>query len=111
MKSVTILASLVLFALVGTAQAQQKGTWELGVDNVIAVDLVQELGLSESRTDIDLILPGLSWRFGYFASPLISVEVPFGLLYSKTGNDGGSDTALFTGLNLLYSMQSGLFLA
>lgn len=117
-KRVTVLAALAMFALVGTAQAQQQGTIEIGVDNALGFDLVQQLDdpadpsfapLIESRTDFNFYLPAIFWRFGYFASPQFSIELPIGFLLQSTGDNGGTDYAFQSGLNFLYNMDSGLY--
>ncbi len=113
--SVLMAAALAMFVMADTAAAQQQGTIEIGVDNALSFNLVQafkvgEVEVAESRTDFDFLLPSFYWRFGYFATPAISIEVPLGIEYFKTGNDGGSDMALVAGLNALYNLPSGLFL-
>jgi len=117
MKKLAVLLSavLALVLMTETAQAQQQGTIEIGVDNALSFNLVQaftveSVELAESRTDIDFFLPAFYWRFGYFASPMFSIEIPVGFLLASTGNSGGTDYMLDAGLNVLYNMESGLFL-
>jgi len=117
-KRVTVLAALAMFALVGTAAAQQQGTIEIGVDNAFGFDLVQKLDnptdpsfapIVESRTDVNFFLPAVFWRFGYFASPQFSIELPIGFILNSTGDNGGTDYFLQTGLNFLYNLESGVY--
>lgn len=113
-KRVTVLAALVLFAFASAANAQEQGTIEIGFDNAFSLHLVQDLKFNdvvveESRSDFDFMVPGIYWRFGYFASPQISIEPVLGFLLSSTGNDGGTDYLFNIGLNVLYNLPSGMY--
>ncbi|UCF20749.1 MAG: outer membrane beta-barrel protein [Gemmatimonadota bacterium] len=87
---------------------------EIGVDNAIVVDLVQEFKvddvvLGESRTDIGFSLPFSFWRFGFFVNENISIEPGIGFQLISIGDDGGTSYDFNGTVDILYNMPSNLY--
>jgi hypothetical protein len=110
--AVTILVLLVA----APSLAQEQGTWEFGFDAGLGAEFysdVRSLGASGDLTVLRADLPGSSWRFGYFMTPFLSIEVPLRLSYS---NHSGAvyftewDYSIGTGLGLIYNAPSGSFI-
>jgi hypothetical protein len=87
---------------------------EIGVDNALAIQLIQEFKVGDvvvdsSRTDISFDLPFSFWRFGFFVNENISIEPAIGVSFVSFGNDGGSLTLFNGGVDILYNMPSNVF--
>jgi hypothetical protein len=87
---------------------------EIGVDNAIGIDLVQEFDIegvtvAESRTDIGFTLPFGMWRFGFFVNENISIEPAVGINYASIGDDGPSLLGINGMVDVLYNLPSNLY--
>lgn len=108
-KRVTVLAALVLFAFASAANAQQKGTIEIGADNAIGYSITGKLFDVEQSDVLFAAIPFGVWRFGFFVNEQFSIEPSLGFGYFSFSDDGGSVMDLSFGADVVYNMPSGLF--
>jgi hypothetical protein len=110
MKGATILVALAMFALVSTAQAQQKGSIEIGADNAIGYDITSTLNDVEQVDVLFVVVPFGFWRFGFFLNEKISIEPGLGFQLLSLTDDAGSLWSLSGSADLLYHLQPSLFI-
>ncbi|HSG81017.1 MAG TPA: hypothetical protein VLC48_02100 [Gemmatimonadota bacterium] len=109
MKRVTLLVVLAVFAMIGTAQAQEKGAIEIGADNAIGYDITGKLADFEQPDQLFVVIPFGYWRFGFFLNEKISIEPGVGFQFISLTDDAGSGFTLTGTADLLYHLQPNLF--
>ncbi|NIN73002.1 MAG: outer membrane beta-barrel protein [Gemmatimonadetes bacterium] len=108
-KRVTVLAALVLFAFASAAEAQQKGTIEIGADNAIGYVITSKFQDAEVPDALFATVPFGTWRLGFFINEQFSIEPSLGFDFVSLTDDAGSAMALDFTADVVYNMPSGLF--
>lgn len=109
MKRVTLLVVLGMFAVIGTAQAQQKGAVEIGTDAIFQYAITGKFNDADVPDAFTFQLPAANLRVGFWVNEMISIEPAIGLSYVKITDDNGSTFDINGELSVLYNMPSGLF--
>ncbi len=108
-KRVTVLAALVLFAFASAAEAQQKGTIEIGADNAIGYVITSKFNDFDVPDALFATIPFGYWRFGFFINETFSIEPGIGFDFVSLTDDAGSTMGLDFTADVVYNMPSGLF--
>lgn len=107
-KRVTVLAALVLFAFASAANAQQKGTIEIGADNAIGYAITSKFMDADVPDAFFASIPFGTWRFGFFINETFSIEPSISFDFASFTDDAGSFMDLGFGADVVYNMPSGL---
>jgi hypothetical protein len=107
-KRVTVLAALVLFAFASAADAQQKGTIEIGADNAIGYVITSKFQDADVPDALFATIPFGTWRFGFFINETFSIEPGVGFDFVSLTDDAGGAMALDFTADVVYNMPSGL---